>query len=166
MLFRSQAPVTNREGALDLAIVNVVVMDPILGIVKADIGVRNGRIVGVGKAGNPYMMDGVTPGLVIGPGTEVIAGEHLVATPGGIDSHVHMIAPQQVWAALSNGITTLIGGGTGPADGTNATTSTPGPWNLGRMMQACESLPVNWGFLGKGNSSRPEPLREQVEAGA
>ena len=161
-----QAPVTNREGALDLAIVNVVVMDPILGIVKADIGVRNGRIVGVGKAGNPYMMDGVTPGLVIGPGTEVIAGEHLVATPGGIDSHVHMIAPQQVWAALSNGITTLIGGGTGPADGTNATTSTPGPWNLGRMMQACESLPVNWGFLGKGNSSRPEPLREQVEAGA
>ncbi len=161
-----QAPVTNREGALDLVITNVIVIDPILGIVKGDIGVRAGRIVGVGKAGNPYLMDGVTPGLVIGPGTEVIAGEHLIATPGGIDSHIHMIAPQQVWEALSNGITTFIGGGTGPADGTKATTSTPGPWNLGRMLQACESLPVNWGFLGKGNSSRPGPLVEQLEAGA
>ncbi|NBT02586.1 MAG: urease subunit alpha [Proteobacteria bacterium] len=161
-----QAPVTNREGALDLVITNVIVMDPIMGIVKGDIGVREGRIVGVGKAGNPYVMDGVSPGLVIGPGTEVIAGEHLIATPGAIDSHIHMIAPQQVWEALCNGITTFIGGGTGPADGTKATTSTPGPWNLARMLQACEGLPVNWGFLGKGNSSRPDPLREQIEAGA
>ncbi|MEI6723279.1 MAG: urease subunit alpha, partial [Betaproteobacteria bacterium] len=161
-----QAPVTNREGALDLVITNVIVMDPIMGIVKGDIGVREGRIVGVGKAGNPYVMDGVSPGLVIGPGTEVIAGEHLIATPGAIDSHIHMIAPQQVWEALCNGITTFIGGGTGPADGTKATTSTPGPWNLARMLQACEGLPVNWGFLGKGNSSRPDPLRVQIEAGA
>jgi urease subunit alpha len=157
--------ITNAAGALDLVITNVIVMDPLLGIVKGDIGVKDGRIVGVGKAGNPEMMDGVDPRLVIGAGTEVIAGEHLIATPGGIDSHIHMIAPQQVWHALTNGITTLIGGGTGPADGTNATTATPGPWNIGMMLQAAESLPVNWGVLGKGNSSRPETLREQIAAG-
>ncbi|HZU06829.1 MAG TPA: urease subunit alpha, partial [Chloroflexota bacterium] len=158
--------VTNAEGALDLVITNVIIMDPVLGILKADIGIRNGRIAGIGKAGNPYLMDNVDPNLVVGPGTEVIAGEHLIATPGGIDTHIHMICPQQVYEALSNGITTFIGGGTGPADGTNATTCTPGPWNIARMLQAAEGLPVNWGFLGKGNSSDPRPLIEQIEAGA
>ncbi len=162
-----QSPdVTNRDGALDLVITNVVVMDPILGIVKADIGIKQGLIVGIGKAGNPAIMDGVDPGLIVGAGTEVVAGEHLIATPGGIDSHVHMIAPQQVYHALSNGITTLIGGGTGPADGTRATTCTPGPWNIHRMLEAAETLPVNWGLLGKGNASDGAPLVEQVEAGA
>ena len=158
--------ITNAGGALDLVITSAVVMDPMIGIVKADIGVRAGRIVGIGKAGNPDVMDGVSPDLVIGPGTEVISGEGLLATPGGIDSHVHMISPQQVWSALSNGITTMLGGGTGPADGTNATTVTPGPWNIGRMLQAAEGLPVNWGVFGKGNASRPEALREQIQAGA
>jgi urease subunit alpha len=158
--------ITNAQGALDLVITSAVVMDPMIGIVKADIGVRAGRIVGIGKAGNPNIMDGVLPDLVIGPGTEVISGEGLIATPGGIDTHVHMISPQQVWSALSNGITTMLGGGTGPADGTNATTVTPGPWNIGRMLQAAEGLPVNWGVFGKGNASRPEALREQIQAGA
>ena len=158
--------ITNAQGALDLVITSAVVMDSLIGIVKADIGVRGGRIAGIGKAGNPNIMDGVSPELVIGPGTEVIAGEGLIATPGGIDSHVHMISPQQVWSALSNGITTMLGGGTGPADGTNATTVTPGPWNIGRMLQAAETLPVNWGVFGKGNASRPEALREQIAAGA
>lgn len=157
---------TNAQGALDLVITNVIVMDPVLGILKADIGIKDGRIAGIGKAGNPYLMDNVDPRLVVGPGTEVIAGEHLIATPAGIDSHIHMISPQQVFDALSNGITTFIGGGTGPADGTNATTCTPGPWNLARMLQAAEGLPINWGFLGKGNSSDPRPLIEQIEAGA
>jgi urease subunit alpha len=157
---------TNAQGALDLVITSAVVMDPMVGIVKADIGVRGGRIAGIGKAGNPNIMDGVSPELVIGPGTEVISGEGLIATSGGIDSHIHMISPQQVWSALSNGITTMLGGGTGPADGTNATTVTPGPWNIGRMLQAAEALPVNWGVFGKGNASRPEGLREQIQAGA
>ena len=157
---------TSRDGALDLVITGAVVMDARIGIVKADIGVRGGRIVGIGKAGNPDVMDGVDPRLVIGPGTEVIAGEGLIATPGGVDSHIHMISPQQVWSALSNGMTTLLGGGTGPADGTNATTVSPGPWNIARMLQAAEALPVNWGVYGKGNSSLPEAMREQVEAGA
>jgi urease subunit alpha len=158
--------ITNAAGALDLVITNAIVIDPLLGIVKGDIGVKAGRIVAVGKAGNPEVMDGVHPRLVIGAGTEVIAGEHLIATPGAVDTHIHMISPQQVWHALSNGITTLIGGGTGPADGTNATTCTPGPWNIGMMLRAAESLPVNWGLTGKGNSSRPEPLVEQLVAGA
>ena len=158
--------VTNADGALDLVITSALVMDPMIGIVKADIGIRAGRIVGIGKAGNPNIMDGVSPELVIGPGTEVISGEGLIATPGGIDSHVHMISPQQVWSALSNGITTMLGGGTGPADGTNATTVTPGPWNIARMLQAAEALPVNWGVFGKGNASRPDALREQIHAGA
>src|SRR6266496_79317 len=162
----AQSQRSSAEGALDLVITNVVVIDPVLGIVKGDLGVKNGRIVGLGKAGNPDMQDGVTPALVIGPGTEVIAGEHLIATPGGIDSHIHMICPQQVFEALSNGITTVIGGGTGPADGTNATTCAPGPWNISRMLQAVDNLPVNVGLLGKGNASRREPLAEQVEAGA
>ncbi|HKF78602.1 MAG TPA: urease subunit alpha [Candidatus Dormibacteraeota bacterium] len=154
------------DGALDLVITNVVVLDALLGVVKADLGVRDGRIVGIGKAGNPDIMDGVTAGLVIGAGTEVIAGEGCVATAGGIDSHVHMISPQQAWAALSSGVTTMIGGGTGPAEGTAATTCTPGPWNLAQMLRAGEALPVNWGLLGKGNASTPGPLREQLEAGA
>jgi urease subunit alpha len=157
---------TNQEGALDLVITSAVVMDPLIGIVKGDIGVRGGRIVGIGKAGNPNIMDGVSPELVIGPGTEVISGEGMIATPGGVDSHIHMISPQQVWSALSNGITTMLGGGTGPADGTNATTVTPGPWNIARMLQAAEALPVNWGVFGKGNASRPDALREQIRAGA
>jgi urease subunit alpha len=157
---------TRASGALDLVITNAVVIDALVGIVKADIGIRDGRIVGVGKAGNPDIMNGVSPGLVIGPGTEVLSGEGLIATPGGVDTHVHMISPQQVWAALSNGVTTLLGGGTGPVDGTNATTTTPGSWNIGRMLQAAEGLPVNWGVYGKGNASSPEPLREQILAGA
>jgi urease subunit alpha len=163
MAQRSNA--TRAAGALDLVITNVIVMDPVLGVLKADIGVRGGRIVGVGKAGNPDVMDGVHPAMVIGPGTEVIAGEHLIATPGAIDSHIHMICPQQVYEALSNGVTTVIGGGTGPADGTNATTCTPGPWYIARMLEAAEALPINWGLLGKGNASTPEALREQIEAG-
>jgi urease subunit alpha len=162
-----QAPdITNRNGALDLVITNAIIMDPLLGIIKADIGVRHGRIAGIGKSGNPGIMDGVDPNLIVGPGTEVIAGEHLIATPGGIDAHIHMISPQQVYHALSNGITTFIGGGTGPADGTRATTCTPGPWYIHRMLEAAEGLPVNWGLLGKGNSSRPAALEEQIFAGA
>jgi urease subunit alpha len=157
---------TRAEGALDVVITNAVVVDALIGIVKADIGIRDGRIVGIGKAGNPDVMDGVTPGLVIGAGTEVIAGEGTIATAGGIDTHVHMISPQQVWAALSNGITTMLGGGTGPADGSNATSSTPGAWNIAQMLRAAEGLPVNWGLMGKGNASTPGPLREQIEAGA
>jgi urease subunit alpha len=162
-----QAPgIRNDQGALDLVITNVIVMDSVLGIVKADIGVKNGRIAGIGKAGNPFVMDAVSPDLVVGAGTEVIAGEGLIATAGAIDSHVHMVNPQQVYEALSNGITTMIGGGTGPTDGTNATTCTPGPWNISRMLEAAEGLPVNWGILGKGSSSAPGPLAEQIEAGA
>ena len=157
---------TRAEGALDLVITSGVVIDALVGIVKADIGVRDGRIVGLGKAGNPDVMDGVTAGLMIGPGTEVLSGEGLIATPGGVDTHVHMISPQQVWAALSNGVTTLLGGGTGPVDGTNATTTTPGGWNIARILQAAEGLPVNWGVYGKGNASSPDPLREQILAGA
>jgi urease subunit alpha len=162
----AQSQRTSAEGALDLVITNVVVFDPIVGIVKGDLGVRNGRVVGIGKAGNPDVQDGVDPALVIGPGTEVIAGEHLIATPGGIDSHIHMICPQQLYEALSNGITTIIGGGTGPADGTNATTCTAGPWNISRMLQAVDTLPLNVGLLAKGNASRPAPLVEQIVAGA
>jgi urease subunit alpha len=158
--------ITNANGALDLVITNAVVMDALIGVVKADIGIRAGRIVGIGKAGNPDIMDGVTEGLVIGAGTEVISGEGLIATAGGIDTHVHMISPQQVWAAMSNGITTMLGGGTGPADGSNATSSTPGAWNIAQMLRAAEGLPVNWGLMGKGNASTPDPLREQIEAGA
>ncbi|MBO0705809.1 MAG: urease subunit alpha [Candidatus Dormibacteraeota bacterium] len=153
-------------GALDLVITNAVVLDPLLGVVKADIGVRAGRVAAVGKAGNPDVMDGVHPDLVIAASTEVIAGEGCIATPGAIDTHVHMVSPQQVWAALTNGVTTLLGGGTGPADGTAATTCTPGPWNIAQMLRAAEGLPVNWGVFGKGNASTAGPLREQLEAGA
>src|SRR5436305_11081975 len=152
-------------GTLDLVITNALIVDH-WGIVKGDIGIRDGRIIKVGKAGNPDTMDGVDPELVVGAGTEVIAGEHLIVTPGGVDSHVHFIAPQQIYEALSNGITTMIGGGTGPATGTNATTCTPGAWNLARMLQAADSWPVNFGILGKGNAATGEPLAEQVLAGA
>ncbi|WP_406054406.1 urease subunit alpha [Kribbella sp. NBC_00889] len=156
----------NADGALDLVITSVIVMDAVIGIVKADIGVKDGRIVGVGQAGNPYVQDGVSAGLLIGPGTEVISGEGLVATAGAIDSHVHFLTPAQIPHAVSSGITTMLGGGTGPADGSKGTTCTPGPWNMARMLEATASLPVNVGFMGKGNSSRPDSLREQVEAGA
>jgi urease subunit alpha len=152
-------------GALDLVVTNAVILDH-WGIVKGDIGVKNGRIVKVGKAGNPDTMDGVDPDLVVGAGTEVIAGENLIVTPGGVDSHIHFISPQQVYEALSNGITTMIGGGTGPATGTAATTCTPGAWNLARMLQAAEAWPMNFGFLGKGNAAIGGPLAEQIEAGA
>jgi len=156
---------SSAEAALDLVITNAVIVDH-WGIVKADIGIRGGRIVGIGKAGNPDIMDGVGPAMVVGPGTEAIAAEGRIVTAGAIDAHVHFICPQLVWEALSAGITTMIGGGTGPATGSNATTCTPGPWNLHRMLQAAEGLPVNVGFLGKGNASAPTPLREQIEAGA
>jgi urease subunit alpha len=153
------------HGALDLVITNAVILDH-WGIVKADIGIKNGRIVKIGKAGNPDTMEGVDPELVVGAATEVIAGENLIVTAGGVDSHIHFISPQQIYDAISNGITTMIGGGTGPATGTAATTCTPGAWNLARMLQAAEAWPMNFGFLGKGNAGTAAPLAEQVEAGA
>src|SRR6202790_2443794 len=154
-----------QHGALDLVITNAVILDH-WGIVKGDIGIKDGRIVKVGKAGNPDTMDDVDPDLLVGAATEVIAGENLIVTPGGVDSHIHFISPQQVYEAISNGITTMIGGGTGPATGTAATTCTPGAWNLARMLQAAEAWPMNFGFLGKGNSATAAPLIEQIEAGA
>src|SRR5437868_5100819 len=162
---QSPLPGKSKQPPLDLVITNAVILDH-WGIVKGDIGVSAGRIVGVGKAGNPLIQPHVDPKLVIGPGTEVIAGENLIVTAGGIDSHIHFICPQLVWTALSGGLTTLLGGGTGPATGTNATTCTPGAWNLQRMLEAAEAFPINLGFLGKGNSSSAAPLREQIEAGA
>jgi len=158
-----QSQRTQAEGALDTVITNALIVDH-WGIVKADIGIKDGQIGGIGKAGNPDVQPGVN--LIIGPGTEIIAGEGLIATAGGIDTHIHFICPQQIEEALMSGVTTLIGGGTGPATGTNATTCTPGPWNLHRMLQAAESLPLNLGFLGKGNASRPAALEEQIAAGA
>jgi urease subunit alpha len=158
-------PAAKSQPQLDLVITNAVVLDH-WGIVKGDVGIRGGRIVGVGKAGNPLIQPGVDPRLVIGPGTEVIAGENLIATAGGIDSHVHFICPQLVETAIAAGLTTLLGGGTGPATGTNATTCTPGAWNMERMLQAAEGFPVNLGFLGKGNGSLPGALEEQIKAGA
>ena len=154
-----------KGGALDLVITNAVVLDH-WGIVKGDIGVKDGRIVKVGKAGNPDTMEGVDPELIVGAATEVVAGENLIVTAGGVDSHIHFISPQQVYEAISNGITTMIGGGTGPATGTAATTCTPGAWNLARMLQAAEAWPMNFGFLGKGNAATRDPLAEQIEAGA
>ena len=149
--------------AMDLVLTNALIIDH-WGIVKADIGVKHGRIAAIGKAGNPDVQPGVT--VPVGPGTEVIAAEGKIVTAGGIDSHIHFICPQQVEEALTSGVTTFIGGGTGPATGTNATTCTPGPWYLARMLQAADSLPINIGLLGKGNASRPEALREQIAAGA
>ncbi len=150
---------------LDLVITNALVLD-YWGVVKGDVGVRDGRVVAVGKAGNPLVQPYVDPRLVIGPGTEVISGEGLILTAGAIDTHIHFICPQQVEVAIASGITTMIGGGTGSATGTWATTCTPGPWNIQRMLQAAEGLPMNLGFLGKGNGSLPGPLEEQVLAGA
>jgi len=159
------ASITSAQGALDLVITNALIIDH-WGIVKADIGIRGGRIVGIGKAGNPDVMDGVSPGMIIGAATEAIAAEGRIVTAGAIDAHIHFICPQLAWEALSSGVTTLLGGGTGPATGTNATTCTPGLWNIHRMLQAAEGLPINLGFLGKGNASAPAPLREQIAAGA
>ncbi len=156
---------TDNSGVLDLVITNAVIIDH-WGIVKGDIGIRDGRIVRVGKAGNPDTMDGVDPDLVVGAATEVVAGENRIVTAGCIDSHIHFISPQQIYEALSNGTTTMIGGGTGPATGTNATTCTPGEWNIARMLEAVESFPMNFGFLGKGNASSAAPLEEQIAAGA
>jgi urease subunit alpha len=158
-----QSQATRAEGAVDTVITNAVILDH-WGIVKADIGIRDGRISGIGKAGNPDIQPGVD--IVIGPGTEAIAGEGRIVTAGGIDSHIHFICPQLVEEALYSGITTMLGGGTGPAAGTAATTCTPGPWHLARILQAAEGLPVNLGFFGKGNASEPRALVEMVEAGA
>jgi urease subunit alpha len=149
-------------GVADTVITNAVIIDA-TGIIKADVGIENGRIAGIGKAGNPDVQPGVD--IIIGPGTEIIAGEGCLLTAGGIDTHIHFIAPQQCEEALCSGVTTMIGGGTGPAAGTNATTCSPGPWNVSRMLQAADALPLNLGFLGKGNASRPEALVEQIVAG-
>ncbi|RJS94257.1 urease subunit alpha [Salinisphaera sp. Q1T1-3] len=157
-----QSQATN-DTAADTVITNAVIVDW-WGIVKADVAISGGRISGIGKAGNPDIMDGVD--IVIGPGTEIIAGEGQILTAGGIDSHIHFVCPQQIEEALASGITTMIGGGTGPATGTKATTATPGPWHMHRMLQAADAFPMNLAFLGKGNASRPEALHEQIAAGA
>ncbi len=159
------ARATRAEGVLDFVITSVMIIDH-WGIVKADIGIKDGKIVGIGKAGNPDTMDGITPNMIIGASTEVHGGAGLIATAGGIDTHIHFICPQQIDHALFSGITTMIGGGTGPADGTNATTVTPGAWNIRRMLEAAEGYPMNLGFFGKGNCASLEPLEEQIEAGA
>ena len=158
--------VTSEAGSLDLVITNVTILDPVLGVIKADVGVKDGKIAGIGKAGNPNVMQGVTPTLCTGPSTDAISGEHMILTAAGIDGHVHFIAPQQAYDCLSNGITTLIGGGIGPTDGTNGTTITSGIWNVHKMLQAAEGLPINMGFLAKGNSSYRGSLDEQIAAGA
>jgi len=158
-----QSQATRAEGAVDLVITNATVLD-VTGVFKADVGVRDGRIVAIGKAGNPDVQGGVD--IVIGPGTEAIAGEGKILTAGGLDVHIHFICPQQVDDALASGVTTMMGGGTGPATGTNATTCTPGPWNIMRMMQAADALPINFGFFGKGNAALPRALEEQIRAGA
>jgi urease subunit alpha len=149
--------------AMDLVITNALIVDH-WGIIKADVGIKNGRIAGIGKAGNPDTQQGVD--IVIGPGTEIIAGEGQILTAGGIDAHIHFICPQQIDEALMSGVTTMIGGGTGPATGTNATTCTPGPWNIHSMLQSLDGFPMNFGLLGKGNASLPVALEEQVRAGA
>ncbi|NGZ08674.1 MAG: urease subunit alpha [Nitrospira sp. LK70] len=159
------ARATSSSGQLDTVITSALILD-YTGVIKADIGIKDGRIVGIGHAGNSDLMPHVTPGMEIGPGTEAISGEGRIITAGGIDTHIHFICPQQCWEALSAGLTTMIGGGTGPANGTAATTCTPGPWNIHRMLEASEGIPINLGFLGKGNASRPEGLNEQIEAGA
>ena len=158
----AQSQRTNAQGAMDTVLTNALIIDH-SGIIKADIGLKGGRIAAIGKAGNPDVQPGVD--IVIGAGTEIISCEGLIVTAGGIDSHIHFICPQQIEEALSSGITTMMGGGTGPATGTFATTCTPGPWNIERMLQAADAFPMNLGFLGKGNASRPEVLREQIDAG-
>ena len=158
-----QSQVSRAEGAMDTVITNALILDH-TGIYKADVGLRDGRIAGIGKAGNPDTQPGVA--LIIGPGTEIIAGEGKILTAGGMDAHIHFIAPQQIDDALHSGITTMLGGGTGPAHGTLATTCTPGPWHIGRMLQAADAFPMNLAFAGKGNASLPAALEEQVKAGA
>lgn len=160
----AQSPLALDADSLDLVITNALIIDAVQGIIKADIGIKYGRIVGIGHAGNPLLQDGID--MIIGAGTEVIAGEGCIITAGGIDTHIHFICPQQIDHALASGITTMIGGGTGPAHGTYATTCTPGIWNIHRMLEAAEEYPMNLGFLGKGNCSTLPPLREQVVAGA
>ena len=158
-----QSPVSREDGAVDLVITNALILDW-WGIVKADIGIKDGKIEKIGKAGNPLIQDNVD--IIIGASTEIVAGEGHIVTAGGIDSHIHFICPQQIETAIASGITTMLGGGTGPATGTNATTCTPGAWNIWRMLQAGDAFPMNLGFLGKGNSAKPEGLIEQVQAGA
>jgi urease subunit alpha len=158
-----QSQASQADGAVDTVITNALIIDH-WGIVKADIALLNGRIAAIGKAGNPDIQPGVD--IIIGPGTEIIAGEGKIVTAGGVDSHIHFICPQQVEEALASGVTTMVGGGTGPATGTAATTCTPGPWHIGRMLQAAEGLPVNLAFAGKGNASRPDALEEMIRAGA
>ncbi|MBC8128011.1 MAG: urease subunit alpha [Gloeobacteraceae cyanobacterium ES-bin-144] len=160
----AQSPLALDSESLDLVITNALILDAAHGVIKADIGIKHGRIVGIGHAGNPLLQNGIT--MIIGAATEVIAGEGCIVTAGGIDTHIHFICPQQIEHAIASGVTTLIGGGTGPTHGTYATTCTPGIWNMHRMLEAAEAFPVNLGFLGKGNCSSPEPLREQVLAGA
>ena len=160
----AQSPLATDADSLDLVITNALILDTAHGIIKADIGIKHGRIAGIGHAGNPLLQDGIS--MTIGAATEVIAGEGCIVTAGGIDSHIHFICPQQIEHAIASGVTTLLGGGTGPAHGTYATTCTPGIWNIHRMLEAAEAFPINLGFLGKGNCSSPEPLREQVRAGA
>lgn len=159
-----QASGIARDNSLDLVITNAIILDPRIGIVKGDIGIKDGYIVGIGNAGNPNIMDDID--MIISSNTEVIAGEHTICTPGAIDSHIHFISPQQAIDAICNGTTTMIGGGTGPADGTNATTCTPGEWNIHRMIEAVEEFPLNFGFLCKGNDSQETALLEQIRAGA
>ena len=158
-----QSPISRQDGAVDLVITNALILDW-WGVVKADIGIKDGKIATIGKAGNPYIQDNVD--IIIGAATEVVAGEGHIVTAGGIDSHIHFICPQQIETAIASGITTMLGGGTGPATGTNATTCTPGAWNLQMMLQAADAFPMNLGFLGKGNSSQPSGLVEQIQAGA
>ncbi len=158
-----QSPITNADGAVDTVITNALILDW-WGIVKADVGIKDGKIATIGKAGNPYIQDAVD--IIIGPGTEIIAGEGCILTAGGIDTHIHFICPQQIEVAIAAGITTMIGGGTGPAAGTNATTCTPGPWHLQQMLAAVEAFPINIGLMGKGNASQPAALVEQLQAGA
>ncbi|PSO88293.1 MAG: urease subunit alpha [Cyanobacteria bacterium QS_3_48_167] len=158
-----QSPISRADGAVDLVITNALILDW-WGVVKADIGIKNGKIFKIGKAGNPYIQDNVD--IIIGAATEAVAGEGMILTAGGIDAHIHFVSPQQIEVAIASGITTMLGGGTGPATGTNATTCTPGAWNIQRMLQAADAFPVNLAFLGKGNSSKPEGLEEQVIAGA
>src|SRR6201992_1490001 len=158
-----QSQIPRSGGAVDTVITNALIIDH-WGIVKADVGLKDGRILKVGKAGNPDIQDGVD--IVIGPGTEVIAGEGKILTAGGMDAHIHFICPQQIEEALASGLTTMLGGGTGPATGTNATTCTPGPWHLARMIEAADGLPMNLAFAGKGNASHPAALVEQIKAGA
>ena len=160
-----QATGVSSSRSLDLVITNAIVMDPLIGILKADIGIKDGLIAGVGKAGNPNVMDGVYNNMIVSSNTEVVSGEHTICTPGTIDTHIHFISPQQAIEAICSGTTTMIGGGTGPSEGTKATTCTPGPWNIHRMLESLEELPLNFGLLGKGNDSLQSSLIEQIEAG-